>query len=90
MSMEPVFCPLTMDFYKLQTFNLVKDLKMKKDDKEYLLEMVYQSVLEETHDNKFIEVYKFNFRPELQMFACSSKISLKNTSTIPMESKNSF
>ena len=76
MSMEPVFYLLLIDFYKLQTFNLVKDLKMKKNAKEYLLKMVYQSVLEETHDYKFIEVHKIIFRTELQMFASSWKISL--------------
>ena len=76
MSMEPVFYLLLIDFYKLQTFNLVKDLKMKKNVKEYLLKMVYQSVLEETHDYKFIEVHQIIFRTELQMFASSWKISL--------------
>ena len=44
---------------------------MKKNAKEYLLKMVYQSVLEETHDYKFIEVHKIIFRTELQMFASS-------------------
>ena len=58
MSMEPVFYLLIIDFDKLQTSNLLKDLKIKNNDKEYLLKMVHQSVLEETEDYRFIEAYK--------------------------------
>lgn len=58
-----------MDFDKLQTFNLVKDLKRKKSDKEYLLKMVYQPVLEETHYCKFIEVYKIICGTDRKIFA---------------------
>ena len=36
MSMEPVFYLLIIDFDKLQTSNLLKDLKIKNNDKEYL------------------------------------------------------
>ena len=90
MSMEPVFYLLIMDFDKVKTFNLVKDLKMKKNNKEYLLKIVYQPVLEESHYYKFIEVYNIICRTDRKMFAWSWKISLKNTNAILTASKNSY
>ena len=58
-----------MDFDKVKTFNLVKDLKMKKNNKEYLLKIVCQPVLEESHYYKFIEVYNIICRTDRKMFA---------------------
>ena len=56
--MEPVFYLLLLDFDRLRTSDLVKDLRMKKKDKHYSLKLLFQAVLEETSYFKLIKAYR--------------------------------
>lgn len=47
-----------MDFDKLQTSNLVNQFGIKKNDKDYSLQLVFQAVGKEINDYKFRKAYK--------------------------------
>ena len=74
---EPVFYLLLLDFEKLRTSDLVKDLRMKKKDKDSALKLLFQAVLEETSDFKFIKAYK-NIQDDLLDAAKNVCLVLKN------------
>ena len=74
---EPVFYLLLLDFEKLRTSDLVKDLRMKNKDEDSALKLLFQAVLEETSDFKFIKAYK-NIQDDLLDAAKNVCLVLKN------------
>ena len=56
--MRPVFYLLIFDFDISQTSNLVTQFWIKKNDKDYSLQLVFQAVGKEINDYKFRKAYK--------------------------------